>query len=867
MIRRRWLAPEVVQTSAMDCGPAVLASLLHGMDLPVVFDRLRELCQTDIDGTSIDALEEVAGTLGLDAEQVVVPIDHVALPSAGCLPAIAVVSAGRGVLHFVVLWRRLGPWVQIMDPARGRWWATVAQVEALLHRHDHPVDAGDWVAWARTDELQHPLAERLAALGIPRATADGWRSAATEPAAIAGLDAATRWVTDLVRRGALRAGPEAEGALRAVLAEVRDDPEAVPRQAWSARPDGEGGVTLHGAVVVRVRGRRAPAEAAADRALAAHEPGVFEGLKPYLAPDRRHFALAAGAVALSALGTLVEALLFRGLLELVHGLSSRPQRLGAAGAWAVFLLASLSLVVPVQALLVRAGRNLEIRLRAALLEKLSRLGDAYLSSRPVSDLASRSHLLHGLRDAPSVVRGTASHLARMVAVTLGIAWLSPPLAPVALLVGGLSVAVPLAVHRTHVERDLRVRTHAGALARFGLDAMLGLVAVRTHGAETALRTEHEALLTEWARASLSLQRLTAGAAGIQILLGMVCAAVLLWLHVVPAGGELGSDAGATLLLVYWAVQLPTEGELLAGMLRRVPHLRSVAARVLEPLRATEIATADVSELPAGPVQLALRDVAVEAGGHRVLEGVTTLIRAGEHVAVVGSSGAGKSTLLGALLGFHPLAAGEIRVGDAVLTEARLPALRRVTAWIDPAVQLWNRSLLANLRYGATDGGPPVGEVLDRAGLMGVLEGLPDGMRTPLGEGGSRVSGGQGNRVRLGRALGRAPVALVLLDEAFRGLDRTARTELLAAARERWAGATILCATHDLPDTRTFDRVLVIEGGRLVQDGPPAELAEVDGPYRAMLVKSEEVDRGWWGYRKWRRFHIACGVLDAREPPA
>ena len=100
--RRRLLVPEVVQTSAMDCGPAALKCLLEGFGIAVSYGRLREACQTDVDGTSIDTLEEVAVQLGLEAEQVMLPVDHVLLPEAQALPAIAIVRLPSGVTHFVV---------------------------------------------------------------------------------------------------------------------------------------------------------------------------------------------------------------------------------------------------------------------------------------------------------------------------------------------------------------------------------------------------------------------------------------------------------------------------------------------------------------------------------------------------------------------------------------------------------------------------------------------------------------------------------------------------------------------------------------------------------------------------------------------
>ena len=84
--RRRYLVPEVVQTSAMDCGPATLKCLLEGFGISASYGRLREACQTNVDGTSIDTLEEVAVQLGLEAEQVVVPLDHVLLGEARRCP-------------------------------------------------------------------------------------------------------------------------------------------------------------------------------------------------------------------------------------------------------------------------------------------------------------------------------------------------------------------------------------------------------------------------------------------------------------------------------------------------------------------------------------------------------------------------------------------------------------------------------------------------------------------------------------------------------------------------------------------------------------------------------------------------------------
>lgn len=105
---RRLLVPEVVQTSAMDCGPASLKCLLEGFGISISYGRLREACQTQVDGTSIDTME-IACQLGLDAEQVMLPPEHVLLDAAA-LPAIAVVRLPSGMTHFVVVWGLSAAW-------------------------------------------------------------------------------------------------------------------------------------------------------------------------------------------------------------------------------------------------------------------------------------------------------------------------------------------------------------------------------------------------------------------------------------------------------------------------------------------------------------------------------------------------------------------------------------------------------------------------------------------------------------------------------------------------------------------------------------------------------------------------------------
>jgi len=456
-------------------------------------------------------------------------------------------------------------------------------------------------------------------------------------------------------------------------------------------------------------------------------------------------------------------------------------------------------------------------------------------------------------------------------------------------VAALAVGLPLAVQPLFVELDLRVRNHTGALSRFYLDALLGLVTVRAHGAERAVRREHEGLLVEWARAGLGLQRAVVAVEGVQSFVGFGLAAWLLLDHLAQGG-----EVGGVLLLVYWALNLPVLGQEVALLARQYPAHRNVTLRLLEPLGAPEESEAreseqiernsteqpfvlspstssgqalskherELSQQPASGVTIIMNGVSVRAAGHTILAGIDLAIEPGSHVAIVGQSGAGKSSLVGVLLGWHRAATGRVLVDGEPVDGRRLERLRRETAWVDPAVQLWNRSLLENLRYGALpDLSLPLGRVIEASALRGVLEKLPDGLQTPLGEGGALVSGGEGQRVRLGRSLLRSGVRLVILDEPFRGLDREQRRELLARARQWWSDATLLCITHDVGEVLAFGRVLVVEEGRIVEDGVSADLAErPDSRYRAMLEAEEAVREGLWSSAAWRRLWLEGGRL-------
>ena len=909
--RQRWLAPEVVQTSAMDCGPATLKCVLDGFGVPASYGRLREACQTDVDGTSIDTMEEAAQHLGVDAEQVMLPEDHLVLPGVSVFPAIVVVRLPNGVAHFVVAWRRHGGRLQVMDPANGRRWPACRRFLDELYIHQMTVPAQSWREWAASEEFLLPLRRRLADLGIARAprrrlvddalSEPGWRW-------LAALDAAVRAVRSLMRSGAIRGGREAAKLVQLFFEKGREEcasgsgrSECLPDGFWGVRqgqPDSQGGeqLLLRGAVLVRIRRKPPQVGAAADllqsddaaraRALAA----ALEGNDLNPSRQLRDLLRAEGwlapctlavAVMLAGAGFALEALLFRGLLDTAGQLALVEQRWGVVTAALAFLGILLMLEAPIAWGALALGRRLEVRLRMALLRKIPCLSDRYFSSRLSSDMAERSHSLHTLRLAPEAGRQFLRAAAELLLTAAGIAWLHPPLALPAACIASASIALPLISQRLVSERDMRVRTHSGALTRFYLDALHGLSAIRAQGAESALRSEHQALAVEWARAGQSLQRSVVAIEGAQLALGFGGAVWLLSSYL----GQ-SSNVALALLIVYWALRIPLLGSRAALAARQYPTHRNVALRVLEPLAAPEEGELSSSRRnkdrrdsafergdgfgsrpsPSGPaipgVEISIQGVTVRATGHAILEGIELDLQAGSHVAIVGPSGAGKSSLAGLLLGWHRPSSGRVLVDGELLDEGGINRLRRKTCWIDPAVQLWNRPLLDNLLYGASaDALAHLQEALREARLEPVLENLSEGLQTPIGEGGSLLSAGEGQRTRLGRGFLRPDARLVILDEPFRGLGRDLRRRLLAAARRMWSETTLLCITHDVCETRGFDRVLVVECGRIIEDGPPARLAgRLDSRFKEMLDAESNVRHALWSSSGWRRLHLTKGRL-------
>jgi ABC-type bacteriocin/lantibiotic exporter with double-glycine peptidase domain len=899
MPRTPWLAEEVIQSSAMDCGPAALKSLAAGFGLRLDYDRLREVCRTQVDGTSIDSLEDVANALGLEAAQEMVPPDGLEAFLRSKRPFIAIVRTPYGGMHFAVVWRRFRRTLQLMDPNVGRRFLPEADFVSSLVVHNQRVPAEAWLSLIRDQPLWEWLRQRLESQGVRDArklvessvATDGWRG-------FAALDAAARMIERMRGAGASFTDRNAGERLTRLYAlalqglrEGHDGPESIPKSLYFAtfagrEDDGTELITLRGAVLLAVKGvtelafQAAKNPAKGQKKSAASRLVETEQRRPLktlwkLVGRKMSFPLVVGttAAALSAGAAILEAVFFRASFSIVDQLRVPRQSATFLALLAGFFLASLAVEATMAWSRQWAGRYTETRLQLAILEKLPLLPDEFFRSRLVSDLSQRTQSIEAVRTLPRTLLEIVRACTDLTLTTVAIALLDRALVPFAVLAFVLSIGVPILASRAMFERDLRLLSHGGALATLHLDVLRGLAPMRMHNAERAMRVEHEALLVPWYAAARSQERLSLWVSCAELLVSSFVV-----IGIIMAHARHGFEGQLLLLLFFWVQRIPPLGEAVIANIRAWSSVQAVMLRAEEPLRARERnagkVTADAPPSDATTIMttgtdgvgLTLQNASVSAGGQTILHDVTLEIRPGEHVAIVGQSGAGKSSLLSLLLGFLEHEGGRVLVDHTPLTEGLREKLRRHIVWVDPGIHLWNTSVLENIHYGSEPRRrPPMVDIVRQADLLEILERLPAGQRTPLGEGGGMVSGGEAQRIRFARGLARGRAKLVLLDEAFRGLDRDRRRELLGRARTTWSHATMLCVTHDVSETAEFDRVLVIENGELIEDGAPSDLLAKPSRYRALWQADADAHDAIWSGGEWRHIRVARGEV-TQQPP-
>jgi ATP-binding cassette, subfamily B, bacterial len=226
-------------------------------------------------------------------------------------------------------------------------------------------------------------------------------------------------------------------------------------------------------------------------------------------------------------------------------------------------------------------------------------------------------------------------------------------------------------------------------------------------------------------------------------------------------------------------------------------------------------------------------------GQQIFEDLNLSFMPGERVGLVGPSGAGKSTVFALLQRFYDVQVGRILIDGQDISRVTQESLRDAIGVVPQDISLFHRSVMENIRYGRPDASDEEVHEAAIAARCDFIEGLPNGMRTLVGERGVKLSGGQRQRIAVARAfLKNAP--LLLLDEATSALDGESEEAIREALGRLMSGRTVIAIAHRLSTVRSFDRVVVMQLGKVVQDGPPDHLVLREGLYRQLVQR--EMDR-------------------------
>ena len=549
-------------------------------------------------------------------------------------------------------------------------------------------------------------------------------------------------------------------------------------------------------------------------------------------------------LAVALVGMVVEAAAGAAFTALMEPLINEGfvDRNPAAGRWLALVIVGIFLARGIATFatdygMARAGRGVVRDLRLLLLGKYLRLPSRRFDEEAVPVLVSRlSYDTEQVAQASSDALKTIMTDSLLIVFLIGVMlWNSPKVTLTMFVIGPLIAAIVAVVGKRYRRLNRGIQDRVGQMTQSAEQALAAQQEVKVYGAQAAELQRYGGLANGLLRLQVKVESTRALSSSLVQLLAALALAVIVYVaSQEAAAGRL--DAGQF-------VSLMTAMMALLPSLKRITTVQSQVSRGLAAAQKI-FAVLDMDEEPdhgRRPLSRARGELRFENVGLRypgqaraALEDVSFVARPGAVTAIVGRSGSGKTTLARLVPRFYDPDEGRITLDGVPLADYRLADLRRQIALVGQRVMLFDASVADNIAFGSEHPPPPAAlrEAAAAANALEFIDQLPDGMDSAIGENGGRLSGGQRQRLAIARAvLKDAPI--LILDEATAALDAESEQLVQAALERLIPDRTTLVIAHRLATIERADQVLVLDGGRLVEQGTHRELLDRGGLYAAL----------------------------------